>query len=107
MPREDRRIYFEYDETYKAIFALCVQKDFKKPQPGTIKSVEPLAEDSGRLNVRIENDLDHTSSVTEYNRDFLAAALMLYCRSIGIPLPKSAQKSIELMPGSVILRVQI
>jgi hypothetical protein len=107
MPREDRRIYFDYDETYKAIYALCVQRDFKKPAIGAIKSIEPHPDDSGKLNVLIENDLDHSSKVMEYNRDFLAAALMLFCRSLSIPLPKSAQKSIELVPGSAVLRVQI
>jgi hypothetical protein len=107
MPREDRRIYFDYDETYKAIFALCVQRDFKKPQPGAIQSVEPLAEDPAKLSFKVVNQLEGTSSVSEYSRDFLAAALMLYCRSLSIPLPKSAQKSVELIQGSVILRVQI
>ncbi len=107
MPREDRRIYFDYDETYKAIFALCVQKDFKKPQPGTVKAVESQPDGTGKVSVRFANALDATSSTEEYTNDFLAAALMLYCRTLGIPLPKSAQKSVELSANTVVLRVQI
>ena len=107
MPREDRRIYFDYEETYKALFALCIQREFKKPPAGIIKAIEVHADDSTRLTVQIDNPLEHLSNRVEYSRDFLAAALMLFCRSLGVPLPKAAQKSVEFNYGTVILRVQI
>ncbi len=107
MPREDRRIYFDYSETYKAIYALSVQKEMKKPPPGTVTSVAPHPEDSTKFAVKIENNLKHESYDMDYGRDFIAAALMLYCRGLGIPLPKQAQKSVELDFGSITLRIQI
>ncbi len=63
--------------------------------------------DSTKAIVRIENVHDKTSQDIEFTVDFVAAALMLYCRTLRIPLPKSAQKSVEYAPDSVILRVQI
>jgi hypothetical protein len=107
MPREDRRIYFDYEETYKALFALCIQREFKKPPAGIIKAIEVNSEDSTKLTIQIDNPLEHASHRMEYSRDFLAAALMLFCRSQSIPLPKAAQKSVEFNYGTVILRVQI
>lgn len=107
MPREDRRIYFEFQETYKAIYALCVQNQIKKPQPGMVTAVMQHPTDAAKAIVRIENVHDKTSQDIEFTRDFIAAALMLYCRTLRIPLPKSAVKSVEYAPDSVILRVQI
>lgn len=106
MPREDRRIFFDYSEAYKAIYALSVQKEIKKPPPGLISSIEPHS-DSSKFTVQIEDQLHSASHRLEYGRDFIAAALMLYCRGLGIPLPKQAQKSVELTFGNIILRIQI
>ncbi len=108
MPREDRRITFSYDEVYKAIFALCVQREVRKPPAGIIMAVDPIAGDASKVTIRIENPLnDDPPSIMEYGLDYLAAALMLYCRTLRIPLPKTAGKSVELAQDGVILRVQV
>lgn len=108
MPREDRRITFSYDEVYKAIFALCVQRELKKPPAGIIMAVETSKADASKVSVRLENPLLQGPVVfLEYGMDFLAAALMLYCRTCRIPLPKTAGKSVELAQDGVVLRVQI
>lgn len=107
MPREDRRIYFEFQETYKAIYALCVQNDIKKPQPGMVTEVSAHPADDTKVLIRIENIHDQSKQYIEFTRDFMAAALMLYCRTIRIPLPKTAKKSVEFSPDAVILRIQV
>lgn len=108
MPREDRRITFSYDEVYKAIFALCVQREARKPPAGFIKAVDIIPGDASRVSIRIENPLnDEPPSIVEYGLDYLAAALMLYCRTCRIPLPKTAEKSVELSTDGIVLRVQI
>ena len=107
MPREDRRIIFEYEELYKAIYSLCVQKGRRKPPIGMISSVVEDKNDNSRLYVLIENQHEEHSSKHEYSRDFIAAALMIYCRGCGIPLPKKARKSVIINEQDVILRVEI
>lgn len=107
MPREDRRIVFEYDEVYKALYSLSAQKGLKKPPAGEIKGVEEDPRDSANFHVKIENPLDKTAMKLDFTRDFLAAALMMYCRGLGIPLPKKARKSVMLADGNVVLRVEI
>lgn len=107
MPREDRRIIFTFDETYRAIYALCVQKEIRKPPPGMIEKVAIDGEDEKTINVKIHNMQDDSAGTVKYSRDFLAAALMLYCRAHNVPIPKRANKSVEFREDSVILRMTI
>ena len=111
MPREDRRIIFEMDEVYKALYAMCVQKQIKQPPPGTIVAIKEDEKDDKTIYITLDNPLanirENTKSKIEYSRDFLAAALMLYCRGQGIPLPKGALKLVEFAENEVILRVLI
>ncbi len=107
MPREDRRIIFSHDEVYKAIYALAVQKQMKKPPAGAVKSVSEKTDDPATIVINLENPADSSEETREYGRDFIAAALMVFCRGAGIPLPKSARKSVMVRDGEVILRSQI
>lgn len=109
MPKEDRLIIFENDEVYKALYALSAQKQIKKPPAGMVEKVEEDPEDKSKITIYLHNPQEtfDKDSKVEYTRDFLAAALMLFCRGLGIPLPKSARKSVMLRNGEVMLRVQI
>lgn len=107
MPREDRRIIFDFTETYKAIFALCLQKELPRPFVGSITALNFKADDDKSVVVRFANGLQGTSATGEYSRDFLAAALMLYCRTCGIPLPKKAMKSVEPGDDGVTLHMTL
>lgn len=107
MPHEDRRIIFEFQETYKALYALCVQKEMKKPPPGVVAAVIVHPMEATKVLVRIENPQTNRAQDVEFTRDFLAAALMLYCRTCRIPLPKTGKKSVEFLENNIILRVQI
>jgi hypothetical protein len=109
MPREDRRILFTYDEAYKAIYGLSVQKNIKKPPPAQLTNIEKHPSDDTIVIVTLENKQENWDApkTSEYSMDFMAAALMLFCRGCGIPLPKSAKKSVMMIPGGIILRVEI
>ena len=107
MPREDRRISFDFTEIYKAIFALCMQKDLARPVVGSITAIDFKGDDGKSVAVRFANGLEGTSATSEYGRDFLAAALMLYCRTCSIPIPKRGVKSVELRDEGVTLRITL
>jgi hypothetical protein len=107
MPVEDRRIHFSNEELYKALYAFCFQKQVRQPPPGHITKVAEDSLDHTKVLFVLENPQDRTGTTLEYSHDFLAAALMLYCRSCGIPLPKSGRKSVVIQGSEVILRVQI
>lgn len=105
MPREDRRIHFENEEVYKAVYAMCFQKQMRLPPPG---HVTKISNDTATrlITMNLSNPQDKTDAKLEYAEDFVAAALMLFCRGCGIPLPKTAAKSVMVNEGQVILRVQ-
>ncbi len=109
MPVEDRRIIFDNTEVYKALYALCTQKQMKTPPPGVIIHIKESEADSSLVVVKISNpqDSNNPEVTVEYSHDFFAAALMLFCRGLGIPLPKSAKKSVVITDGTVMLRAKI
>ncbi len=107
MPSEDRRIMFSNDEVYKALYALCIQKQLKIPPAGQVVAIIEDSADTNKIYMDLENPQETTAARCEYSRDFLAAALMLFCRGCGIPLPKTAKKSVMINDSRVILRVII
>jgi hypothetical protein len=107
MPREDRRIFFDYDETFKAIYSLCAQKGLPKPPGGAIIRIDEHIESPLELDFHFENPRVGGLEGTKYTKDFVVAALMIMCRGMGIPLPKGANKALELMKDKLVLRVQL
>ena len=106
MPREDRRIVFDYAETYKAIFALCVKKEMPRLFAGAIAAITFKANDDDKsVVVRFADELQGAAATSEYSQDFLAAALVLYCRTCAIPVPKRGRKSVELGADNVTLHI--
>jgi hypothetical protein len=107
MPREDRRIMFDNEEVYKALYSMTFQKQMKQPPPGNIVKITEDEQNKGQILVVINNPLEQKETNLEYTQDFMAAALMLFCKGCGIPLPKSAKKSVVINEGQITLRVQI
>lgn len=107
MPKEDRRILFTSEEVYKAIYALSVQKQTPRPPAGAITSIVMTTDDPPKLILQLQNPAQNTNERVEYTYEFVTAALMLFCRGLGIPLPRKATKSVLMMDGAVILRVQV
>ena len=109
MPKEDRRIIFTFDEAYKALYGLAAQRQMKKPPAGVVVKIDKDSKDDNIIYMHLENEQEQWGETRkiEYSRDFVAAALMLFCRGCGIPLPKSARKSVVLGSSNIILRVEI
>lgn len=108
MPREDRRVIFDFSETYQAIYKLALQSDgVKRLPPGLIRKVEEDGLDANKINVFVENPQTGDKDMMTYSRDFMAAALMMFCRGSGIPLPRKANKSVMLDTDRIILRVLV
>jgi hypothetical protein len=107
MPKEDRRIIFDLAEVYKAIYSLRQQKQMGGLPPGHIKSLTEKGEDQSAFLIAIENPQDNTKDHIEVSKDFMAAALMLFCRGHGIPLPRGGHKSVTLGGGDVTLRIVV
>lgn len=107
MPREDRRIIFSNEEVYKALYTLRDQKTMRKLPVGKIITAGNDPKEPTTMFFMLEDNIEQTVTKIEQNEDFVAAALMLFCRGCGIPLPKNAKKSVLVQDGVVILRVLI
>lgn len=107
MPREDRRLYFDNLETYKALYSLCGQKHMQKPAVGVLKRIDTSLEDVMDLNFYIENSKTLEIETETYSKDFVTAALMVLCQSTGIPIAKRANKILEVVDDKLVLRIQI
>ncbi len=107
MPREDRRVFFDLDESYKAVYTLCGQKAIPKPVSGVLRKVDINLDDPLNLDFQIESNRSGQMETSTFTKDFVIAALMVMCRNIGIPLPKGANKTLEMIRGQLVLRVQM
>ncbi len=107
MPQEDRLIKFDYLELYSAVFSLCSQRGEKRPVSGSIVEVYHPEGDVSRVSIEFYDKKTAKNVVQEYSRDFIAAALMMYCRSSGVPLPKSANKALSIGCDDLTLRVKL
>ena len=108
MPKEDRRVIFDFSETYQAVYKLALKADdAPRLKPGKIKKVEEDGLDANKINIFLENTHTGEKEMMTYSRDFMAAALMMFCRGCGVPLPRKAQKTVMLDMDRVILRVMV
>lgn len=105
MTVEDRRIFFDNFEVYSSLCAMCANKHMKKPPPGVIKNVYADKKDSQIIHIVLDSTEEHMEKEIEHTRDFLAAALILFCHKSKIPLPKNSKKSVIIDNAQVILRI--
>ncbi len=104
---EDRRITFEPTELYHAIYAHCKRANQKTPPSGEIESVsfkDKAADSTDIVNIKLVDKNERTSVDLKYGEAFVAAALIMYCRGVGVPVPKAAKKSIEITSNRIVLR---
>ncbi len=105
MTWEERKIFFDFSEAYKAVYTLCVHNGVHVPPSGRIAhlSLEP----EGLVTVKIVNSQTGAAEDCDYSCDFMAAALIMYCRMYDIPLPKRGAKVMDIAGEMIILRITI
>ncbi len=106
MPREDRRIIFDLEELLKAIYLLNGMKSLPPPPSGVIGDVAGSLENPTEVNIVFKGHANSPEEPIRYKKDFVIAALMTFCHDIGIPLPKGANKTLEMESEQIVLRVQ-
>jgi len=103
MPTEIRRIIFEDAEVIGAIRGLFDRLSITLPR-GTIIGLSFVDEGGGRADLVIADD-DGQRQVLSVDREKLAAALILFCRSKKIPIPKDSTKIFKQLNGKLALVV--
>ena len=104
MPREERQIIFTHAEVYEALMEFSRQLDGSALPEGRITAVRKSDAVAGELVVTLALAPSHEEHEYTYAEGYVAASLMLFCMSRGIPLPKAARKSILSDGDELILR---
>lgn len=104
MPREDRRITFSNAELQKALVAHCLRRKASLPS-GQITSVSPSPEPNGDILLTIHNEQQGKSYSVGLQPEFIAAALIYYCKGANVPIPRRAAKSLSVSGDNICLQI--
>ena len=106
MPEELRKIHFPNDELQAAIVDYCLRSKIRLLD----KNIEELeVRDDPDVMVVLKYAVtgpDENNEV-ELSRDQVAAALIRYCSSINVPLPRSARKVLQPTDKGISLMINI
>lgn len=75
--------------------------------PGEVVSCRAYGEPEVRIRVEIKDERREHPLVVEIEPEVIGAALLCYCKAQGIPLPKRAEKALQVLGDSVVLNITI
>jgi hypothetical protein len=102
MPTELRRIVFTNEELRQALNAQRI--DGRPAVPfGQVQAARFMEKTQGDVLVKIYDNTGDKHHEVILGNTFVAAALMAYCITIGVPLPRSAKKSIAISGDNIAL----
>jgi|SRR5579863_6726802 len=102
MATETRVVTFANSEVIEALVEFCEQA--KRPLPeGGVRQLT-FSNDN---QVKVMLEPEKGDSVITFHEHEVAAALILHCRKIGIPIARRAAKSLQVGQGSVALHLTI
>jgi hypothetical protein len=105
MPRENRVITFTTDEALQALrqFAAVVEN-----KPLSADPMESLSIDFSSVTAEIVRGDGYAGSGRYvFSGDRLVQALTYWCSSIGVPLPRRAEKSVKVLHGELQLSITL
>ncbi len=97
MPEELRKILFPKDELQAAVVDYCLRSKIRLPNKNIV-DLEVCADPEAMVVLKYADTGPEETNEVELSRDQVAAALVRYCSTINVPLPRSAQK--VLQPGN-------
>jgi len=99
MAKEQREITFKNSEVVDALYIFCEKTDRQLPQQGNNTLT---FNNDPQVSINLSHD-DTAQSSSTFLQNEAAAALILYCKGKGIPVPKRASKWIEVKQNSLAL----
>lgn len=102
MPDEIRRLHFSNLELYRALLEHSIRRHRTLPS-GRILKVSTQAVPRPGFAVLIDDELRHENEVVHFDLATIAAALIAYCRSRSVPLPRNARKSLRVVDNRICL----
>lgn len=107
MPSEVRIIVFTSQDVLQAIteFSKTLEPPLLRGNPTDI-FVRKKREAVFAV-VEIDRDGSGTVETVDLDASHLAAALIIYCRTAHIPLPRNAKKELDVLGDQIVLRLEV
>jgi len=102
MATESRVVTFTNTEVIEALLEFCAQSNRPAPEGG----VRQITFSNDRQ-VKLMLEPEKGDAPLSFYEHEVAAALILFCRKTGIPIPRRAAKSLQVAPDSVALHLTI
>ena len=106
MPSEMRKIVFSVEELQAALVNYALRTNKKLPNT-TIDNILVEGKEGLTATIIFMRDGTEEAKTVEFNKNDVAAALILYCNSQQIPLPRDAKKSVTPIEDSVGMIVKL
>ncbi len=106
MPEELRKILFSKDKVQAAAVDYCLRAKIRLPDKN-IEELEVRADPEAMVVLTYAATGPGDDTAVELSRDQVAAALIRYCSSINVPLPRSAQKVLQPGDDGISLLINI
>lgn len=106
MPKELKKLVFSDVELKAAAFDYCLRANVKIPQ-SPIDDVAVSDNDDSLLVLKFSSDDPTNPKEVPLSRDQVGAALIKYCSTNDIPMPRAAQKILKVEGGAVVMMVSV
>ena len=106
MPTEYRKLVFSNGELRQAVAEFSEANGLILPQDEIIK-LDLTGQRQHPVTYHYTTGTQRGSTEVSLSRDQLAAALIIYCRSLRIPVPRSAQKNVKIDGTEVSLLLHV
>ena len=106
MPTERRHILFERDELFTAL-ANQLERTDERTKFGTIVDLKIVEDPVVTVHLVVEMSSDGRTSAKPLKPEFVAAALLRFCKYQRIPLPKFGTKALRVINGQLALIVTL
>ncbi len=106
MPEELRKILFPKEEVQAAVVDYCLRSKIPLPDKN-IDVLEVCADPEAMVVLKYADTGPEETDEVELSRDQVAAALIRYCSSINVPLPRGAQKVLQPSDDGISLLINI
>ena len=106
MPKEMRKIEFSPEELQAALVNYALRTDKKLPN-ATIDSVSVEGDDAISAKISFVPQGTEEAKTIDFSANDVAAAVILYCNTQGIPLPKESVKSVVKIESSIAMIIKI
>ncbi|MEE2746410.1 MAG: hypothetical protein VX617_05965 [Pseudomonadota bacterium] len=106
MPKEMRKVVFNSSELQAALVNYALRTKQKLPN-ATIEKVEVVDAEGVTAKVHYSPEASEAAKVVDFDETNLAAALILFCRTFQIPLPREAKKVLVPTENAVAMIVQL